>query len=102
MKVLKNDFFGYFRWMIFSVFTIAILGCSGNGGTGAEEPQEVTFELQDFPVNSALYTYEDSASLKESMATFQLEPGLRIELIAAEPLVVDPSAIAFDGNGVMY
>lgn len=63
---------------------------------------EVVFELQDAPVNSPLYTYADSAALKEAMAKFQLEPGLRIELVAAEPLVVDPAAFAFDEDGVMY
>src|SRR5207248_8511179 len=35
-------------------------------------------------------------SPEESMKTFQLEPGLRIELVAAEPLVIDPVAMAFD------
>ena len=38
----------------------------------------------------------------ESMATFQLEPGLRVELVAAEPLVVDPVAFAFDENRRLY
>ncbi|MEX2568895.1 MAG: PVC-type heme-binding CxxCH protein [Cyclobacteriaceae bacterium] len=66
------------------------------------ETKEVKFELQDYPVNSSLYTYEDSLALKEAMASFQMEPGLRIELIASEPLVVDPSAFAFDEDGVMY
>ena len=34
-----------------------------------------------------------------ALAAFQLEPGLRIELVAAEPLVVDPVAFAFDEQG---
>lgn len=38
----------------------------------------------------------------EALAAFQLEPGLRIELAAAEPDVVDPVAIAFDERGRMY
>lgn len=74
---------------------------------GAEEPQEgepeeVEFTLQDYPVNSALYSYKDSAALKEDMATLRLEPGLRIELVAAEPLVIDPVAFAFDENRILY
>lgn len=36
------------------------------------------------------------------MASFRLEPGLQIELIAAEPLVIDPVAFAFDEQGFMY
>src|SRR6059036_318361 len=38
----------------------------------------------------------------ESLAAFQLEPGLRIELVAAEPLVVDPVAMAFDEKGRLF
>lgn len=44
----------------------------------------------------------DSSRLKKALASFQLESGLRIELIAAEPLVIDPVALAFDENRRMY
>jgi putative membrane-bound dehydrogenase-like protein len=36
---------------------------------------------------------------QEALKTFQLPPGFKIELVAAEPLVADPVAIAFDGRG---
>src|SRR5882724_600182 len=32
----------------------------------------------------------------KAIATFQIKNGFRIELVAAEPLVVDPIALAFD------
>src|SRR5262245_42288873 len=38
----------------------------------------------------------------EALASFELEPGYRIELAAAEPLTRDPVAIAFDPRGRMY
>ncbi len=41
-------------------------------------------------------------SAEESLAHFQLEPGLRIEIVAAEPEVVDPVAIAFDADGRLW
>ena len=44
----------------------------------------------------------DSSRLQRAMESFRIEPGLRIELIAAEPLVVDPVALAFDENRRMY
>ena len=66
------------------------------------EDSSPVFEVQNNPVNSPLYTYEDSSALKSSMAAFQLEPGLQIDLIAADPLVADPSAFAFDEKGVLY
>jgi len=38
----------------------------------------------------------------EALASFEIEPGYRIELAAAEPLVRDPVAIAFDERGRLY
>lgn len=39
---------------------------------------------------------------EEALKQFQIEPGLRIELVAAEPLVVDPVAFAFDEDRRLY
>jgi len=39
---------------------------------------------------------------EESLARIQVAPGLRVELVVAEPLVVDPVALAFDPLGRMY
>ncbi len=39
---------------------------------------------------------------KEALAAFQVEAGLRVELVAAEPLVVSPVAFAFDERGRLY
>lgn len=41
-------------------------------------------------------------SPEASLAGFALEPGYRIDLVAAEPLVQDPVAIAFDEQGALY
>ncbi len=41
-------------------------------------------------------------SAAESLKHFQLHPALRIELVAAEPDVVDPVAIAFDEDGRLW
>lgn len=41
-------------------------------------------------------------SAAESLDCFQIEPGAKIELVAAEPLVADPVAIAFDHHGRMF
>ena len=38
----------------------------------------------------------------EALATFELDPDFRIELVAAEPLIADPVALSFDENGVLY
>jgi mono/diheme cytochrome c family protein/glucose/arabinose dehydrogenase len=38
----------------------------------------------------------------EELATFQLEPGLKIQLVAAEPMVQDPVVITFDPDGRLW
>ena len=40
--------------------------------------------------------------LENTLDNFQVEPGMRIELMASEPLVVDPVAIAFDEDRHLY
>src|SRR5258706_7749744 len=39
---------------------------------------------------------------QEELASFQLEPGLAIQLVAAEPMVQDPVVIAFDEDGRLW
>ncbi len=39
---------------------------------------------------------------QEALQTFHLPPGFEIELVAAEPLVSDPVAAAFDGRGRLF
>lgn len=102
MRQTKLYFLKQSQLAFLFVLILLCSGCSGSGKDSSLEDLEVEFKLQDFPVNSALYMYEDSASLKESMASLRLEPGLRIELVAAEPLVVDPVAFAFDEDRVLY
>src|SRR2546426_295736 len=38
----------------------------------------------------------------QALKSFKLQPGFRIELVAAEPLVHDPVQIAFDPNGRLW
>ena len=46
--------------------------------------------------------HQGPLSPAEALAGFELEPGYRIELAAAEPLIRDPVAMAFDERGRMY
>ncbi|CAN5800181.1 hypothetical protein BH24BAC1_BH24BAC1_08870 [soil metagenome] len=41
-------------------------------------------------------------SPEESMRKVQLAPGFRLVLVASEPMVQEPVALAWDGNGKMY
>ncbi len=51
---------------------------------------------------AALQPDPRTVRLKKALDSFQIEPGMRIDLIAAEPLVIDPVAIAFDADRQMY
>ncbi len=41
-------------------------------------------------------------SVEESLKTFQLPPGYRLEPVVTEPEIAEPVVCAFDGNGRMY
>ena len=41
-------------------------------------------------------------SAEEELKTIVLPPGYRVELVAKEPLVIDPIAIDFDADGRMW
>jgi len=41
-------------------------------------------------------------SVKESTASIHMPAGYHVELVAADPLTIEPVAIAWDGNGRMY
>jgi mono/diheme cytochrome c family protein/glucose/arabinose dehydrogenase len=39
---------------------------------------------------------------EEQLKTFILQPGYRLELVLSDPVIQEPTAIAFDGNGRMF
>ena len=41
-------------------------------------------------------------SPEKTLAAFRLEPGLRIEIVAAEPVIESPVAMAFDERGRLF
>lgn len=73
---------------------VALLGASSSA-LSTIEPQTQSPDRQSQRAAGPL-------SPDEALAGFTLEPGYRIELAAAEPLIKDPVAIAFDERGRMY
>jgi putative membrane-bound dehydrogenase-like protein len=47
-------------------------------------------------------TLDSPVAAKDAVSTFELEPGFKLELVAAEPLIADPVAMEIDENGNMY
>ena len=41
-------------------------------------------------------------SPEEELATFQVEPGFKVQLVAAEPMVQEPVALSFDADGRLW
>jgi hypothetical protein len=52
----------------------------------------------------AVHSSESRGALSpvQALAAFETEPGFVVELVAAEPLVVDPVALAFDARGRLF
>jgi mono/diheme cytochrome c family protein/glucose/arabinose dehydrogenase len=69
-------------------------GGRGGGGRGgnaqAAEP--------DFTKQPSI----QAKSPEEQLKTFILPPGYRMEIVLADPIIQEPTAIAFDGNGRMF
>lgn len=69
-------------------FAVALSGAT----TLAEEPPIPLDEIRHVPPTEP----------QNAVATCEVRPGFRLELMAAEPLVVDPVAMAFDEDGRLY
>jgi len=80
-------------WMLF--FSIAMLAA-----VAAPAPAQVKFVV-DKPLDEYKIKSEP-LSPQEALKTFQIPEDLTIQLAAAEPLVEDPVAIAFDEAGRMF
>src|SRR5437764_11287105 len=50
-------------------------------------------------VNSS---FAEPISPKDELATFKTLPGFKVELVASEPDVIDPVAMAFDEKGRLF
>nr|WP_290938697.1 hypothetical protein [Haliscomenobacter sp.] len=50
-------------------------------------------------------TFADPSAAKspeEELATFQVEPGFQVQVVAAEPMVQEPVALSFDADGRLW
>ena len=96
LKTKKNtmQYSRYLIMRILSIFVICLLVLSCNEtvyrGDIYVKPEIVREAPSDF------------LSPEESMKTFYLPDGYRAELVASEPMINEPVAITWDGNGIMY
>ncbi len=75
------------RWLILLLIARAVVS-----GADAATPELQPDEMPRVP----------PVELTNALATFQVKPGFRLDLVAAEPLVLDPIDICFDENGRLF
>ncbi len=93
---------------IFTRTAVATLACVAVACSQPSQP-----EADSFPIDLEEAAFEGSRTVsqhpittplssQESLSSFRLPPGYRLELVASEPMISEPSALAWDGNGRMY
>src|SRR5688500_16524931 len=97
---MKSKNYVYGSTVLFGLLVLNLYGmnsCQGlPDGTAARLAS--ASEL-DTPANAG---EQLTKAAKAALAGFELEPGFKIEIIAAEPLVADPVAMEIDENGSLY
>lgn len=84
-------------WLLMAAAVACVIALS-KPARGAEKDNAK--EAQPAEIPTVLSRFEP-LSVEQAKAAFEVAPGYRIELVAAEPLVVDPVAFCFDPAGRM-
>jgi putative membrane-bound dehydrogenase-like protein len=74
------------------LMALVALRCGSSMLLADEPPIADPKELPKFP----------PVATRDALSTFQLKKGFRLELVAAEPLVTEPIALAFDEEGRLF
>ena len=82
-------------------FRVLLLGILVGSGAGAQEGDR-TGEEQRSLVPRELIPPAPPLSPEEALKSFRLQPGFRVECVAADPLVQNPIQIAFDPDGRLW
>src|SRR5690606_4472949 len=88
---------GFGRGVIRAVLLVIaffIVACTGLNTNSNEDGFKRIVVDTDPPV--------EPLSPEESMKKVQLPPGYHLELVASEPMIQEPVALAWDGNGRMF
>ncbi len=83
----------------FDAITCAQLAAQTSAVTGDESDAATDSPEKDY---AAELPRIPSQSPEEELGSFEVLPGFTVELVAAEPLVTDPVAFAFDGRGRLF
>src|SRR5215204_2094879 len=84
-----------FSALLFAFGFLFLISCEQKNNTGILPENFVRVVVDTNPPVTLL-------SPQQSIKKIQLPPGFHVELIASEPMVQEPVAICWDGNGRMY
>lgn len=91
----------FFAILNFVPLLILLIACSETSpNSGANEVRE-EFGF-DTPHSVSQNPSTRPLSPEQSLKTFRLPKGYRLELVASEPMISEPVSIAWDGNGRMF
>jgi putative membrane-bound dehydrogenase-like protein len=79
--------------------TLGILAALLSNATHAAEP---TKESSPFEIKRDQVPIDGPLNPQQAPSSFSLEPGLRLELVASEPTIASPVALAFDERGRLF
>lgn len=85
---------GLLKILMLSCVCLALIGLTAHRLWRGPPPEDILDRIESLP-SSVLTPVEE-------LATFRTAPGFRIELVASEPLVVDPVAMDWDDEGRLY
>lgn len=81
---------------------LALMGLVLLSATAAAQKGDRDGEVQTPLPDDLIVPAAPALSAEEELATFVVPDGMRVELVACEPLVVDPVAMAFDDAGRLW
>ncbi|MDQ3213039.1 MAG: c-type cytochrome [Acidobacteriota bacterium] len=84
------------------LLSVALLSFAGTAFSQIGDRLDRPDLKQELRVPRELIPPAPVLSPEEALRSFVVEPGFRIELVAAEPLIEDPVAIAFDPDGRIW
>ncbi len=89
------------RWILSSItgFSLLVTTCTVSTNTSKQVAEEAGF---DSPRTVNPNPSPAHLSPQESLKSFRLPKGYHLELVASEPILSEPVAIAWDGNARMY
>ncbi len=84
-----------------ALITVAVLAAHAPRAAHAQQGDQPGERQPDLPPDLVVPP-APVLSPEDALATFAIQPGFRVELAAAEPLIEDPVAAAFDARGRLW